>query len=63
MIKARPSEPKKILTIEAIIIPNTPIIKKDPNADKFFFVVYPYIDNEANAAEVMKNTLITDSPV
>ena len=36
-------------------------MRKDPNAERFFFVVYPYIDSEAKAAEVIKNTLTTDS--
>ena len=49
--------------MEAIIIPNTPMIKKDPKADKFFLVVQPYMESDAKAAAVIKNTLTTDSPV
>ena len=63
IIKSRPDEAKKILTICAIIRPKTPIIRNDPSPLKDFFVVYPYIDNPAKDAAVIKNTLTTDSPV
>ena len=52
-----------ILTIDAIIIPINPIIKKEPNFVKSLLVVYPYILIAPKVADVIKNTLATLTPV
>ena len=51
----RAGEPKKMLMIDAMIIPITPIIKNAPHPDMSFFVVYPHRDKPAKAIEVTKN--------
>jgi hypothetical protein len=50
-------------TIEAMINPKRPIIKKLRHVDRSFLVMKPYIDTAANVPAVMKKTLAIDSAV
>ncbi len=56
-------EPKNILTIEAIISPINPIIKKLPILASDLFVVYPQMLIVKNIEAAIKNTLAIVAPV
>ena len=48
-------DPRKMLIIEAIRMPITPIMRKEPHPEISFFVVYPHNDRPANAIAVTRN--------
>ena len=47
-------EPRKMFTIEAIRIPITPMMRKDPQPEISFFVVYPQRERPAKAIAVTR---------
>ena len=63
MANIKAGEPKKMLMIDAMIIPITPIIKNAPHPDMSFFVVYPHKDRPAKAIEVTKNVWTIETEV
>ena len=52
-----------MFTIDAIINPTRPIIKKEPIGDRSLLVEYPYILKAENDTAVIKKTLTIEAPV
>ena len=48
-------DPRKMLTMDAIRMPITPMIRKEPHPEMSFFVVYPHRDRPAKAIAVTRN--------